>query len=329
MARAKARGGLWAALLVASSASAQEGPATPSPSASAAAPRASASTAPLLPLAIPASSATPPPAASTGAPAPSAGPAAQPAPAASAAPELGPEALPSERVHAARAALEDLRYDDAIADVRPLLKGNPRWRVPALEITAVAELILGHTTEAKTRISELYALAPSFALADPSLPPRVTGVFDAEAAQPHPRAVLLQLRADSVDRQGFDVVAGGETASVHLACRRDRLEPFVPFPTTARGELYHFRVPTGRTYQCFAVALDKDDLPLGRLGREASPFNAVPRPKPTDPPVYKRWYFWAIMLGAATTAGVTAGVIVQRSQANPPAPTSDLTVHWY
>jgi hypothetical protein len=235
---------------------------------------------------------------------------------------------PSEIVLAAREALEDQRYDDAVSGVRPLLKAAPRWRAAALEITAVAYLIVGRTTEAKTLLADLYALAPSFALEDPSLPPRVTSAFDAEGSLPHPRAVPIQLRPDSVDRQGFDLVAGGATSSVHLACRRGPLEPFVPFPTTTRDTLHHFRVPTGHTYQCYAVALDDSDLPLGRLGREAAPFNAVPRARAPEPPVYDRWYFWAILVGAAATAGVTVGVIVERSQSNPPAPSSDLTVHW-
>src|SRR5262249_21127602 len=125
-----------------------------------------------------------------------------------------------ERIRQARAALDDQRYEDAIRLVAPLVAEAPaKQRVQALEITAVSELILGRPSDARAPLAALYEMAPGFSLSDPSLPPRVTTEFDAEAVRPHARAVEVVIRPAPAASTSFEIRAGHGTARVTLACR--------------------------------------------------------------------------------------------------------------
>jgi hypothetical protein len=226
----------------------------------------------------------------------------------------------------ARTALEDLRYEDAIGAVAPLLDAkSPRARVQALEITAVAHLILGQMVEAQQALTRLYETAPGFRLHDPSLPPRVTGAFEAEAARPHRRGVTPLLRGVASERTTFELLAGGEVARVDLACRATPSEPFVPVATDRRASSHRFRLPTPRAHRCFAVALDRDELPLGWLGSRKEPFAVEPKPeRPQSPSVLGRWWFWG-SVGAVVVAGAAVVVVVATQPAQAP-PSAGVTV---
>ncbi|HHH30457.1 MAG TPA: hypothetical protein ENK57_19240 [Polyangiaceae bacterium] len=234
-----------------------------------------------------------------------------------------PASSPQEVIRQARQAMEELRYDDArrlaqsIGDRAPGLA-----RLAALEIRATLHLIEANRAKAAPILEELFDLAPAFLLEDPALSPKVTRPFDEEAARPHRRAVTLQLRDHGADLRTFALVAGGDTAEVSLVCRaKPDGAPFHVSTTYADSKAV-FRLPTqGRVY-CYAVALDREGLPLGRLGAPSAPVVIAPRqpPAPSPEPVTTRWWFWtSIAGGLAVTVGVIATVVVV-SQGEPPPP---------
>jgi hypothetical protein len=249
-----------------------------------------------------------------------------------------------DRVARGRASLEDQRYDAAIHDVHPLLKATtPRVRVQALEITAIAHLVLGRSAQARAPLAKLYDLAPAFALEDPSLPPRVTAAFEAEAALPHERAVTPSLVAvdDSKDLQEFRItVTGREVKDVRVSCRAGDA-PFASVVAMGDGSsasdvtTFRYRIPTAERHACHAVAVDADQLPLGRLGTARAPFFVEPRhpvvvqlapvpaPKKEEGSLTGKWWFWTA--GAALVAGTVAIVYVATRPNDASPPQADIT----
>jgi hypothetical protein len=231
---------------------------------------------------------------------------------------------PPDRLLAlARSEIEQLRYDDAIAAVLPLLSNaSKRLRVEALEITAAAHLVVGRLSEGRAALAALYTIAPGFVLRDPSLPPRVTSEFDAAASESYGRTVAIVVRPVDSDAQEFDVVAAGDTAHFELACRSSEADSFVPMSTSRTSTSFRFRLPTAATYWCRAVALDADDLPLGRLGSDRAPFDVKPHAV-RDHPITSTWWFWSA-LGALVVGSAAVTYAVTRS--GPPPPAADATV---
>ncbi len=254
-----------------------------------------------------------------------------------------------DRLARGRASLEDQRYDAAIHDVHPLLKtpATPRGvRVQALEITAIAHLVLGRFAQARAPLANLYDLAPGFALEDPSLPPRVTAAFDAEAALPHARGITPSLVAvgdESKDLQEFRIsIAGTEAKDVRVMCRASETALFAPIVSegsAARSDgatAFRYRLPTAARHACQAVAIDADQLPLGRLGNSRAPFFVEPRRPvvaqlaPVPPAAKKdegsiagKWWFWTA--GAALIAGTVAIVYVSTRSNDASPPPADIT----
>jgi hypothetical protein len=231
----------------------------------------------------------------------------------------------------ARAAIETSKYRDALSLVSPLRKSSdPRTKLEALEIAAVAELESNQSRAGAATVSEIYALAPGFAPSDPSLPDSVTGIFRAEAAKPHQRQVTLRIEPGAESRS-LDVHADGAPATVRIACRERGTKAFVPVAAERRGDAFHVRLTSSRTYDCFALAVDSDELPLGRLGSRAEPVEVTPpAPPPMAPvasasvavnpgaettaapppskPVTSRWWFWTA-LGVVVAGGVATVVV--------------------
>jgi hypothetical protein len=236
----------------------------------------------------------------------------------------------------ARTAREELRYDDALSLVRPLLdSSSPRRREAALEIAATTLLLEGSQTEGRAMLHSLYELAPAFALEDPSLPPRVTSAFAEEARAPHARAVSLTVRGDAKHPAEASIVASGDLARVALSCApfqgrlgseattppRTALAPVDVSRATPRS--FHFRLPTVGRYQCAALGFDPEDLPLARLGSESAPVLVEPpvAPSPAQPAsrsIASRWWFWT-GIGALVAAGTVVAVFVAAR------PTSNVT----
>jgi hypothetical protein len=235
-------------------------------------------------------------------------------------PEIGP-ADGRDPVVAARGALEDLRFDDAMHLVQPLLASpDARRRLEALEITAVAHLVLGHPEEGRRAVAALYEIAPGFVLTDPSLPPRVTAVFAAEAARPHRRGVTPSVRPRTAAE--FDLVVGG-APRVELTCRSTTRGSFAPIATRLINGNHRFHLPSSGVHRCYAVALDEAGLPLGRLGSAKDPVEL--RPAATaSPALTARWWFWAGLGAVAVATAVVVIVATQPEQANPPP--ADITV---
>jgi hypothetical protein len=236
----------------------------------------------------------------------------------------------------AKGALDELRLDDAVALAAPLTASpDEPTRMRALALCAEAHLLAGRLAEGEAEVRQLYALAPGFALDDPSLPPRVTRVFEAEGAKPHPRAATLRARPDAGDAGAFALVARGVSPDrVSLACRPSAAAPYAPVATTARDGAHRFELPTLAAHACYAIALDAAGVPLGSLGSAREPFSlsphAVAPPRPAGEPhadLTSRWWFWAaiggVVIGAAAT---TAVVVASRSRGSTTPPPADLTV---
>ncbi len=222
-----------------------------------------------------------------------------------------------------RREIEQLRYDAAIASILPLLShASKKVRVQALEITAEAHFIVGRLSEGRAALAALYTIAPGFVLRDPTLPPRVTGEFDAAASESYGRTVAIVVQPVDSDPVEFEMLSGGDTTHVELACRQNDADSFVPMATRRIGGLYRFRLPTAGTYFCHAVALDSDELPLGRLGSERAPFDLRPH-SVAEKPITSTWWFWSAV--GALVVG-SAAVTYALTRSGPPAPPADATV---
>ncbi len=225
----------------------------------------------------------------------------------------------------ARRAVEDQRYDEALALLSPLLASSSRaTRASALEITAVVRLLVGKAAEGREAVAALYEMAPAFQLDDPSLPPRVTRVFDAEAAIPHTRAVTLAIRASEGERGAFEISTSQPASAIDLACSSAKQASFAPIAVARGAAGLRFRLPTLAAHRCHAVARDADGLPLGRLGSAAHTVDVIVPPVAPPPPLYSRWWLWT-SAGVVAAAAVVAGVAVA-SQAPAAPPAADLTV---
>ena len=239
----------------------------------------------------------------------------------------------------ARRAIEDQQYNEALALLSPILASSSRGtRASALELTAVVRLLVGKAAEGREAVVALYEMAPAFQLDDPSLPPRVTRVFDTEAALPHAHAVTLAIRASEAERGVFDLSTSQPATTIDLACTAAKSTSFTPIAVTRAGSApgsssssssssssgFRFRVSTLAAHRCYAVARDADALPLGRLGSAAHPVDVVVPPVAPPPALYTRWWLWttvAVVAGAAVVAGVAAA-----SQKPAGPPTADLTL---
>ena len=233
---------------------------------------------------------------------------------------------------AARAAVADLRLDAALALVAPLVSTpDPRTRVDALAVSAVARLLSGDTTNGGADVAILYAIAPAFSLDDPSLPPRVTRLFEAEAARPHARAITIAVRPDDSDPGAFRFSTSLRADRVALACRPSSTAAYRP--VAAAPELsgsFRVKLPTLHPHDCYATALDADGLPLGALGARGAPFSLAPHLLATSRSghgegVLSKWWFWG-SIGVVVAAAAIATVVVVESRSQSSPPPADITV---
>lgn len=232
----------------------------------------------------------------------------------------GPEAI-----REARRAVEETRWSEGLALVEAIgPDAAPPIRMQALELRAVIHLLEGRSAIAQPILEELYFMAPAFTLSNPSLGPHVTKMFEEEAARPHKRAVSLELRPVGAELTSFELLAFGVTAKVQLTCRRGRSGAFRPIATRLTQGRARFRLPAQGAYACMAVAVDRDGLPLGRLGTSDAPLmvrsRLAPPPKPT---IVQRWWFWTAVSGVVVGAVVVGAVAATAPDAPPDA---DLTI---
>jgi hypothetical protein len=194
-------------------------------------------------------------------------------------------------------------------------------RAEALQLTAVVRLLVGEVTQGADAVAALYELAPAFRLEDPSLPPRVTDVFAAEAARPHARSVTIAIRASASERGVFELSAPEPASEVELACSTGASKAFAPVAVTRARGGFSFRLPVIAPHRCRAIARDADGLPVGRLGSATQPVRVDPPPATT--PITKRWWLWTSISVAVTAVAVGVAVAALPS-ARPPA--ADLTL---
>lgn len=239
----------------------------------------------------------------------------------------------------ARAAIEAVDYDGALSAVRPLLASpKPRVRVNALEVTAIADLLVGRLADGRQALDQLYTLAPGFLFDDPTLPPRVTSEIEAAAARPRPRGVTPILRPVADVALRFELRAAGATRHVAVACRTSPSEPFVAVATSEAAGGWWFDLPRAAPASCHAVALDEDGLAIGRLGTTRSPFDVRPHAvaaatssapagaaEAESHPVTTRWWFWT-GVAALVVAGATITYVATRPSDSATLPRSEVTI---
>lgn len=259
----------------------------------------------------------------TDTPAPPAPAASSPAPTTEiASPSTGAPRDGAAAIAEARRAVEEQRYEDALALLAPhLASASRQTRAASLEVTAIVRLLVGRQAAGREAVAALYELAPGFLLDDPSLPPRVTRVFEAEAALPHGRSVTMAIRPADGERGLFEVAVTAPAAAIDLACSAASPPSFAPVKVNATSSGFRFRIPTLAAHRCYAIARDADSLPLGRLGSSARPLEVAPPPPP--PPLVTRWWVWTA--AAVAVAAVTAGVIAVTQQPRDP-PAADITI---
>ena len=238
-------------------------------------------------------------------------------------PKASPEEYP-RLLREARQAIEQLRYDDALALVAATgSDAPPNLRVEALEISATVHLISGRAALAQPLLQELYFLAPAFRLNDASLPPRVTKMFSEEAARPHTRAVEMKLDEWGEDPRNYRISAGGASHSVSLACRAGASGAFAPLQSKLIAGHAHFRLPNAGSFECHGVAVDEDGLALGRFGSSNAPHRITTRVPGDDESIAEKWWFWTT-IGGVVTASIVATVVLTSQE--PDIPPTELTV---
>jgi hypothetical protein len=239
--------------------------------------------------------------------------------------EATPDLSPSERIEKARAATDDLSYDVALDLVKPLMTHTSgRVRLQALEITATTLLVIGKPDEARAPLKSLYDLAPGFVVADQSLPPRVTAAFEAEAAREHARVTTVRFVPDDASATSFVAATSGPATKLEVVCRSRAGGAWQPMTTHGSFGQYAFRVPTKGDNLCYAVALDADDIPLGRLGNAYAPVHLVSHePKP----ITSRWWFWSGTAALVAAGVVTAVVLTRPGDSHPPQADATFVAH--
>jgi hypothetical protein len=221
----------------------------------------------------------------------------------------------SERIEKARAAADDLSYDVALDLVRPIITHpTARIRMQALEITATTLLVIGKPEDARVPLKNLYDLSPGFVVTDQSLPPRVTAAFEAEAAREHARATSLRLVPDGGSPTAFVAQATGPANKVEIACRSGG-GSWQPIATHGALGRYDFNVPTRGDNLCYVIALDADDIALGRLGTIRQPIHLASH---ESRPITTRWWFWTGAAAIVAAGTVTAIILTRPSQSHPP-----------
>lgn len=228
----------------------------------------------------------------------------------------------------ARKAFQEVRTDEEVLALLDQIDAEdpPLAWVTALEIRAILLIRAGQAARAQPLLEELYFLAPAYVLTDASVKPQVTKMFEEEAARPHKRSVSLDLQAHGNDLRTFQLAAGGATVRVELACRAGEKAPFLPLQIAMHGHNARFRLPNQGAFACHAVALDRDGLPLGRLGTPTAPTvirSRTPTPPPAPTPITESWWFWT-GLSAIAAGAVVVAVVVATSSEDPPD--ADLTV---
>ena len=224
----------------------------------------------------------------------------------------------------ARRAIEDIRYPRALSLLKSIGDDAPvSVRVEALELTATVHLIAGRAAVAQPLLEELYFLAPAFELNDRSLGPRVTKMFEEEAARPHKRAVSLKLREHGDDERDWVLLAGGATKRVDLACRSGANGSFAPLTAKMVKTDARFRLPNVGTFHCHAIALDGDGLPLGRFGNAERPQVITTTERGTS--LVESPWFWVGLGGGVVVAvaGIVTAVVLTRPA---DVPDADVTV---
>jgi hypothetical protein len=261
------------------------------------------------------------------------------------------ERAPEEALAEARRQLDHQDYRRVLRVVGPLAQdeGAPlRVRLPALELTGVAQLLLRNQDEAQAAFEALLRLDPGYELSDPSYPPRISEFLDMVRQSLDPTADV----ALSLDGELAPVLAGGEPLEVRVRLgegrgRVDRVvllvrsggdDDYREMPMECDATRSHCTLTvetpeTGGQLEIYAEARSPSGARLGGMATATEPLAValeVAEPgtsgggepitvPPERTPWHSTWWFWTVVgVGAAAViaGSVTAGVLLYE----PPEP---------
>ena len=232
---------------------------------------------------------------------------------------------PDDVLGPALAAVEDLRYQDAIDLLEVVLARNglgADQRNRALELEAACRLYLGDREAALAGFAALTRRDPGWTLAG-DYPPRVQALFeDAVALALAPVDVALEpveslgLSGVAVRvTEGADVVQEVELV-YRLPGGAEVREPFVDVGYVLQAPLPASLVVAGVRVPYTIEARAPSGHVFGTVTGEWYPPELSPAPPPPPPPSppeptpwYESWWFWTIV-GAAVAGGATAAAVV-------------------
>jgi hypothetical protein len=257
-------------------------------------------------------------------------------------------AVESELVQKGVAAYEALDFDGAVQALNEALGESltREERIVTFRTLGFAYAALDRPDDARAAFTRLLRIDASAEL-DRSVAPKVRALFEeartrlatGRAEEPTAGVRLPSLRptlAPANPRAGqpltFTVVhPGGMARSVHLYHRAPGEPSYseVSAPPTG-ADRFELTVPGSAVrapaLEYYVTALDESNVALARAGTLADPLR-VEVAAPPKKPVYKRGWFWGVLVGSAAVAAavVAVAVVLTTSSPDPKAP-ADVTL---
>jgi hypothetical protein len=235
---------------------------------------------------------------------------------------------------AAETLFEEQEYAKVVKTLRPVLSDTAATRAQrlrALELTALSHLILGDEAEARTTFERLLDIDPAYQLSDQSGSPRISRFFDEvkkdvvpgfdvdlvavlDHAAPPEATAGRRLEIDVRATSGADNVK-----QVVFLWRRRGEQDYRELTAAFRGDArWRVRLTPDASREAYAIEYYVEgrgltDQTVARVASPEAPLSiAISAGTGTSKkPIYRRWYFWAGIGGAAALA--TGAVILGTS----------------
>lgn len=234
---------------------------------------------------------------------------------------------------AAEQLFEDQEYARVVKTLRPVLSdaaATRAQRLRALELTALAQLILGDEAAARATFERLLDVDPGYQLRDRSGSPRIKAFFDEVKEDVVPgfsRDLVAELDhaapPDAVAGRRLELDVRATSGAEHvkelvMMWRRRGEQDYRAVAGAFRGDArWRVRLTPGDSVDAYALEyyLEGRGLtgqPVARVGSPAAPLAiAIAAGAAPAKPLHRRWYVWA---GAgAVIVLATSAVIVATS----------------
>jgi len=225
---------------------------------------------------------------------------------------------------------EEQEYAKVIATLRPVLTDAAATRAQqlcALELTALAQLILGEEAAARATFERLLTIDPGYQLRDRSGSPRIGKFFDAVKADVVPGfapELVAELdhaappEAPAGRRLEIDVRAtsgAGNVKEVVLLVRRRGEQDYRAIAGAFRGDArWRVRLTPEPSREPYALEYYLEGrgitgAPVARVASPEAPLTIAisAGAAPTEKRWYRRWYVWA---GAGAFALAATGAVI-------------------